>query len=185
MNSDELLIEALKAKKEQALSNLYDKYAGAIYGVIIRICKNEAAAQDILQDTFLTVWNKSHQYNAEKGQFYTWVYRIARNKALNSLRKSKNLIQTEDLSVYTNKIEDEDKPQTDFQLKGAINKLETHHQRAIELVYFEGLTHQEAHKEMNVPLGTFKSYVRQALLKLRDTYGNALVFFLNVMKVVK
>ena len=99
--SDQLLIKNLQNKDEHALSKLYDKYSPAIYGVIIRMCKNEAQAQNLLQDTFMTVWEKSHQYNPEKGKFYTWAYRIAKNKVLNFLRKSNQLIQNEDLSVYS------------------------------------------------------------------------------------
>ena len=71
MRNDELLITNLKNKDEVALSELYDAYAPAIYGVIIRMCKDEQQAQNILQDTFLTIWEKAHQYNPEKGRFYT------------------------------------------------------------------------------------------------------------------
>ncbi|MBT8271649.1 MAG: RNA polymerase sigma factor, partial [Bacteroidia bacterium] len=107
--------------------------------------------------------------------FYTWAYRIARNTTLNSLRNRHDLIQNEDLSVYNNK-EEEVGPHIDLtKLSGSIKTLETHHQEALKLVYFKGLTHREAHKEMKVPLGTFKSYVRQALTQLRKSYELILV----------
>lgn len=168
MQNDQFLIERLKNKESRALSNLYDRYSGAIYGVIIRICKNEAQAQDVLQETFVTIWQKIDSYDPQKGRFYTWAYRIARNKTLNSLRKSSDLIQSEDLSVYENEEADDDNTRDYTSLKGSIKKLESHHQRAIELIYFEGHTHREAHKLMDVPLGTFKSYVRQALKRIRE-----------------
>lgn len=173
--SDQLLIKNLQNKDEHALSKLYDKYSPAIYGVIIRMCKNEAQAQNLLQDTFMTVWEKSHQYNPEKGKFYTWAYRIAKNKVLNFLRKSNQLIQNEDLSVYSNKEEREDISIDRLALNGSFKKLEPHHQRALQLVYFQGLTHREAHEEMDVPLGTFKSYVQQALKKLRQELPTAII----------
>ena len=168
MKDETQLIKNLKNKDANALSSLYDRYSGAIYGVIIRMCRDEGQAQNILQDTFLKVWEKADQYNPDKGRFYTWVYRIARNTTLNSIRKNKDLIQNTDLSVYENEAE---AVESDFEgLNGSIQKLENHHQKAIELVYFKGYTHREAHKLMDVPLGTFKSYVRQALKQLRENY---------------
>lgn len=185
MRNDELLITNLKNKDEAALSQLYDAYAPAIYGVIIRMCKDEQQSQNILQDTFLTIWEKAHQYNPEKGKFYTWAYRIAKNKTLNYLRVNKKLIQTEDLGVYKDKSETVKDEVDTFQLKGFLNQLEPHHKKALELVYFNGLTHREAHEEMNVPLGTFKSYIKQALKKLKLSYDKVIVWLLILIEVIR
>lgn len=184
MQNDNSLIEQLKAKDERALSLLYDKYAGAIYGVILKMILDEGKAQNILQDTFMSVWDQAERYDAEKGRFYTWVYRIAKNKTLNVLRKIDPLIQTEDFSVYTDK---EDVISIDpqfLELNGAVTQLEAHHKEAIELVYFKGLTHREAHTAMNVPLGTFKSYIRQALKQLRESYLKTLSFILLILNAL-
>lgn len=168
-SEDIAIIHKVKGGDKSALYILYDRYSAALYGVIIRICKKEDIAQDLLQETFLKIWKKIDQYDSQKGKFYTWAYQIAKNTALNEARKRKKLIQTEDLSVYEDEQQDEGKP--DFStLNGAIKNLDDHHQRAITLLYFNGLTHREAHEEMGVPLGTFKSYVRQALTKLRKEY---------------
>ncbi|WP_299113014.1 sigma-70 family RNA polymerase sigma factor [uncultured Winogradskyella sp.] len=184
MQNDTTLIQHLKNKDERALSLLYDKYSGAIYSVILKMIRDEGKAQNILQDTFMTVWDKAENYDADKGRFYTWLYRIAKNKTLNVLRKTDPLIQTDDFSVHTNK-EDAIPIDTEYlELKGAITTLETHHKEAIELVYFKGLTHREAHKEMDVPLGTFKSYVRQALKQLKETYAKTLSFILLILNAL-
>ena len=170
MNQDSDLISRLQNQDAQALSILYDNYSAAIYGVILRMCKDEDTSKNLLQDTFMKVWEKSQQYDPEKGRFYTWIYRIARNNVLNALRKENKLIQTSDLSVYENRSTEES---LDFeQLNGSIQKLDPHHRKAIELVYFKGLTHREAHAVMDVPLGTFKSYVRQALKRIKEQYEN-------------
>lgn len=184
MQNDKALILKLQNKDEAALSKLYDNYSPALYGVIIRICKDEQQAQNILQDTFLTIWEKAHQYNPEKGKFYTWAYRIARNKTLNLIRKQDKLIQTEDLSVYTNKADDAKTDAEYLQLKGCLKQLESHHKKALELVYFNGLTHREAHQEMDVPLGTFKSYIKQALRKLKLNYNKAVIWFAILIEVI-
>ena len=95
------------------------------------------------------------------------------------MRKSSPLIQTEDLSVYESKGE-EKVPEGYEELNGLIKKLESHHQQALELVYFKGYTHREAHEKMQVPLGTFKSYVRQALLQLREMRAELYFIWLGI-----
>ncbi|MBC2845615.1 RNA polymerase sigma factor [Winogradskyella flava] len=185
MQDDSRLIQQLKDKDERALSLLYDNYSGAIYSVILKMIKDEGKAQNLLQDTFMTVWDKADNYDASKGRFYTWVYRIAKNKTLNVLRKTDPLIQTDDFSVHTNKEDDAISIESEYlELNGAITTLEAHHKEAIELVYFKGLTHKEAHQEMDVPLGTFKSYVRQALKQLRTTYSKTISVLLLILNAL-
>lgn len=132
----------------------------------------------------MTVWDKAENYDASKGRFYTWVFRIARNKTLNFLRKVEPLIQTDDFSVYDSKEEAISIDAKYLELNGAITTLEEHHKEAIELVYFKGLTHKEAHQQMDVPLGTFKSYVRQALKQLRKAYTKTLSVLLLILNAL-
>jgi len=184
MQKDSTLIQDLKNKDERALSLLYDNYSGAIYSVILKMIRDEGKAQDLLQETFMTVWDKAESYDTDKGRFYTWVYRIAKNKTLNVLRKTDPLIQTDDFSVHINK---EDATSIDpeyLEINGAVTQLEAHHKEAIELVYFKGLTHKEAHTEMDVPLGTFKSYIRQALKQLRESYAKTLSVILLILNAL-
>jgi RNA polymerase sigma factor (sigma-70 family) len=165
------LITNFQNGDERAFELLYDNYSGAIYNVILRMTRNEALSQDLLQETFMSIWDKRHQFDSEKGRFYTWAFRIARHKVLNFSRSQKNLIQRDELGVYVDETDNEDLSEELDGLKGAILKLQSHHQRALELVYFNGLTHKEAHKTMDVPLGTFKSYVQQAVRELRKHYN--------------
>ncbi len=178
-SSDLFLIERLQSGDKDALYTLYDKYAAALFGVIVRMCRNKDLAEDLLQECFVKIWEKINTYDASKGRFYTWAYRIAKNTTLNHLRKSSPLIQSDDLSVYDSKQQEE--PERNFdELNGILNKLEPHHRAAIELVYFRGYTHREAHKEMEVPLGTFKSYVRQALFRLRELHSELLTLLIGI-----
>ncbi len=166
-NSDIFLIERLKTGDNRALYSLYDKYSAALFGVIVRMCRDRELAEDLLQESFVKIWEKIGSYDPAKGRFYTWAYRIARNTTLNHLRKNNPLIQTDDISVYDTKEIGVKEPEAE-ELNGMLKKLDPHHQQAIELVYFQGYTHREAHQEMDVPLGTFKSYIKQALSKLRE-----------------
>jgi len=169
--SDIELIEKLRQGDKAVLLALYDKYGRALYGVILKMCKKEDLAKDLLQETFLKIWEKIDQYDPDRGKFFTWSYRIAKNITLNSLRKTSPIIQTDDLSVYANRDPEDSAPKDFSQLNGTLKLLQPHHQRALTLVYFNGLTHREAHQEMNVPLGTFKSYIKQALKQMREHYG--------------
>jgi len=184
MKDDLTLLKALKEGDKAALSSLYDKYSPALFGVIIRICRKKDLAEDILQETFLKIWEKSDAYDPEKGKFYTWAYRIARNNAINALRNRGYLIQNEDLSVYKERADDEQEEFEFEKLDGSLSKLEQHHQKAIQLIYYQGLTHREAHKVMDVPLGTFKSYVRQALRELRLSMDNLQIIAILIMATV-
>jgi len=185
MTNDKALILRLQNQDENAFSDVYDYYSDALYGVILRMCKDEEISQNLLQDTFMTIWDKAHSYDFEKGRFYTWAYRIAKNKALNFLRKPDDLIQAEDLSVYENRQEEEKASIDVLKLNGNIKNLEPHHQEAIKLVYYNGLTHREAHEEMDVPLGTFKSYIKQALKILQQSYLKFISFWAILIELTK
>tara|TARA_E500000318_G_scaffold108264_2_gene118788 strand:+ start:1472 stop:2035 length:564 start_codon:yes stop_codon:yes gene_type:complete len=180
---DHEVITRLISGDETALYQLYDKYSGALFGVILRMCRDKIKAEDLLQETFVKIWKNIEAYDASKGRFYTWAYRIARNTTLNSIRKKNKLIQTDDLSVYD--IKEVNEEETDYTaLKGSIKTLEPHHQKAITLVYYSGYTHKQAHKKMGVPLGTFKSYIRQALKQLRETYSEKLIYIWFVLELM-
>lgn len=183
MQDDIQLIKRLQEQDSKALSAIYDRYSGAIYGVIFRICKNKDQAEDLLQETFLKIWQKSYLYDPNKGKFFTWAYRIAKNTTLNAVRKSSKLIQNEDLSVYEG-IGDTGYGPDYLELDGSLKKLDAHHQEALRLVYFGGLTHREAHEEMGVPLGTFKSYIKQALKKLRETYKTSVFLWCILFETI-
>lgn len=180
---DVAVIRRIKNKEKDALYLLYDKYSAALFGIILRICRNRALAEDLLQETFIKIWENIEGYDSSKGRFYTWAYRIAKNTTLNTLRKSDMLIQTEDLGV----VKDKSTTTTEVdlnRLNGAIKKLEPHHQEALSLVYFRGYTHREANEEMGVPLGTFKSYIRQAVQLLRESYKSDLLLIWWLFEIV-
>lgn len=181
MSIEPSIIQRLKNKDELALTQVYSMYSESLYGVIIRMCKNQSIANSVLQDTFLTIWEKADSFDDSKGKFFTWAYRIAKNKTLNELRKTNYLIQKEDMSVFKEREANHEVYEEDIVLKGRIRSLKDHHQKALELVYYNGLTHREAHIEMDVPLGTFKSYIKQALKHLKQLYATIIVVILYVI----
>lgn len=166
------LIVRLKQKDKYALSYLYDHYASALNGVIIRIIKAEDVAEEVLQDVFLKVWDKIDTYDPDKGKLFTWILNIARNLAIDKLRskefsrKSKTDQLENNVSLVSSQSYVEQKVK-DTALINLLHNLTSEQQMVIHLIYFEGYTHSEVSDEFNIPLGTVKTRIRSSLTKLR------------------
>ncbi|HEV7232228.1 MAG TPA: sigma-70 family RNA polymerase sigma factor [Bacteroidia bacterium] len=171
--TEEELIRLLKARDQTAFSSLYDNYSGAVYGVISRIVPEEESAQDILQETFVKVWNHFASYDASKGRLFTWLINIARNMAIDHTRSRlyKADLKNQSLSNSVNKINRQQSSQQNTDtigLKSFVGKLKPEHKEIIDLLYFGGYTQEEVSKELNMPLGTVKTRTRAALQQLRE-----------------
>jgi RNA polymerase sigma factor (sigma-70 family) len=144
-----------------------------MYGVVRRIVPEEEAAQDILQEVFLKMWNHFGSYDASKGRLFTWMVNIARNLSIDFTRSKayKSGKKNQSLSDSVNKINRQQSvsQQTDqIGLKGFVGKLKPEYKEIIDLLYFGGYTQEEVSKELNLPLGTVKTRTRSALQQLRE-----------------
>ncbi|MBS1636037.1 MAG: sigma-70 family RNA polymerase sigma factor [Bacteroidetes bacterium] len=171
--TEEVLIALIRQKDQKAFSYLYDNYSKALYGVIFTILQNEEDSQDVLQAAFLKIWNNFDSYKEEKGRLFTWMLNIVRNAAIDFTRttasKVSSRIQNLDTNVY--EINKQHQHQVNYDhigLKAAVNKLEDDYQVIIELAYYQGYTQEEISRKLNMPLGTVKTKVRQALIHLRN-----------------
>ena len=161
----------LQQRSEKAFNYLYDNYSGALYGIIHSIIANTETANDILQDVFLNIWKKIESYDPSKGRLFTWMLNVARNAAIDKLRskdfkdglKNQPLSEIVDISVGT-----AINPNiSDVGLRKVISRLKEEQRVLIDLSYFQGFTHEEIAKAMNIPLGTVKTRIRSALIQLR------------------
>ena len=170
--SESYIIQLLKKGDKKAIAYIYDKWADPLYGVIFNICKDEGIAKDVLQDTFLKVWEKAASYDPQKAKLFTWIYQIARNKAIDAYRKIKKNqtenIQKADIIVSNIK---SDQKLYHSELNKYILKLETKYQEVLQSLFFEGLTHVEMSKKTGIALGTIKTRLRIALRELREIYN--------------
>ena len=179
-SQDELII-LIREKNQKAFSYLYDNYSKALFGVINSVVDNIEEAEDVLQKTFIKIWNNFESYDAAKGRLYTWMLNIARNLAIDSTRskheKIKSKIQSTSENVYKfeNNLRTEDTTHDTIGLNTILNSLKEDHKVIIDLAYFEGYTQEEISKKLNLPLGTVKTRVRQALLKLRELAKNEII----------
>ncbi len=165
------LIALLKQRDEKAFSYLYDNYSGALYSIIIQILENTELANDVLQEVFINIWRKIDTYDPAKGRLYTWMLNIARNASIDQLR-SKN---------YQNSQKNQSLPENvdglagssiqmsidSIGLKKMLTKLKMEQRVLIELAYFKGYTHEEIAEMEDIPLGTVKTRIRNALIQLR------------------
>jgi RNA polymerase sigma-70 factor (ECF subfamily) len=167
------LINGLRARDQQAFSYLYDNYSAAVYGVICRIVPEEEAAQDLLQEAFVKVWNNFSSYDPLKGRLFTWLINIARNLSIDHTRSKsfKTDRKNQSLSDSVGKINRQQNSSLNTDLIGLktfVEKLKTEHREIIDLLYFGGYTQEEVSKELNMPLGTVKTRTRAALQQLRE-----------------
>lgn len=169
---DELIV-LIRARDQKAFSYLYDHYSKALFGVINHIVNNQEESEDVLQNTFLKIWNNFASYDEQKGRLYTWMLNIARNLAIDSTRskheKIKNKIQETSDSVYhKNNLFAENNSHDSIGLKNILDNLKDDQKEIIDLAYYEGYTQEEISKKLSLPLGTVKTKVRQAILVLRS-----------------
>ena len=167
---------ALQRQENIAAEALYDMYSASLFGVIIRIVNDEALAEDILQDTFVKIWNSFSGYNTEKGRLFTWMVNIARNLAIDKIRSKDFKNQTKNQELENNVTFIDEQRNTVYKpellgVKDLVEQLKPEQKSILDLVYFKGYTHVEAADELGVPLGTIKTRLRMAITQLRKYFN--------------
>lgn len=161
------LILHLQAKQTAAFTYLYDAYAPALLGTLLRLVKNQAIAEDLLQDAFLKIWSTVDQYDPKQGRLFTWMLTITRNLAFDELRARKVQARA---NVYLTQHADDCSllPHDELLLGHSLtSRLEPKYRAIVELVYYQHCTKQEIADTLKLPLGTVKTRFRVALQQLR------------------
>ena len=170
------LVRRLKAREPQAMSELYDRYARVAYSLILRIVRNAAVAEDLVQETFLRVWHRVHSFDADKGALGAWLLTVARNRAIDHLRSIDGRMEVNAISL-----QHLERPawfasldtgalalDRVRRLQRAFEKLTPHQRQVIDMAYYEGMSQTEMAERLKQPLGTIKTWTRGALKILRD-----------------
>lgn len=173
---DSALIERMMAGDEQALATLYDRYAGMLFGMLMRILKDTQLAEEVLQDLFLQLWREAARFDATRGSLPGWLLVIARNRAISRLRGQHRRATADDPEGFLleslpspgNLEEDAARLQLAERLRRAMATLPGEQREALELAYFEGMTQTEIAERTGAPLGTVKSRVRSAMQSLKQ-----------------
>jgi RNA polymerase sigma-70 factor (ECF subfamily) len=164
-------------RDEAALAALYDRYAGLISSVLHRILRDNQAAEEILQDIFFQLWNTASRFDATRGSLPAWLVVIARNRAISRLRRHNPAAGEELLEAMATSPLNLESSAAQQQLlervQASLENLPKEQRAAVELAYFEGLTHTEIAARTGDPLGTVKTRLRSALETLRRTLHSA------------
>ena len=178
--SDEVLIARVARGDRTALEVLYDRHAATVMGICFKIIADRAAAEDVLQETFWRVWQNASTYQSQRGSFTSWLFKIARNLAIDVYRREKSrpqaITETSDAEPILDQLPDIDinvaeQTQTNLdaqQVRNALRNLPREQRQVIELAYFYGMTRQEISKATGEALGTIHTRARLGLQKLRQ-----------------
>lgn len=168
--SEQELVYLLQQRNEKAFSYLYDNYSGALLGIVNAIVTDKETANDVLQNVFINIWRRIESYDPSKGRLFTWMLNIARNAAIDEVRsKGHNNSQKNIPLPESNEIAGAVTVTdiTDVGLKKVLGNLKGELRVLVDMSYFQGFTHEEISKALNLPLGTVKTRIRTALIQLR------------------
>ncbi len=178
-NADETIIELLRSRNAEGVSLLYDKYSGALFGVILRVVHSKEVAEEVLQDTFTKAWRNIDNYDMGKGRLYTWLINIARNSAIDATRAKNFNRQNQVLDDVVNTIDTQQSttinPDT-IDIQRLTEKLAPEFKVLIDLIYFQGFTQAETAEHLQMPLGTVKTRLRAAMMTLKQLFSYLILF---------
>ena len=175
------LLARLQRRDPQALADLYDRYGAIVFRLILRMVRDTGIAEDLVQETFLRVWNRAAGFDSARGAVGPWLLAVARNRAIDYLRsrgsRADNTIElneTEHPALFADVLADPLHFDTVRHVRRALERLNPQQREAIELAYFEGMSQSEIAGRMRQPLGTVKTWMRRALEQMREGLPAAL-----------
>jgi RNA polymerase sigma factor (sigma-70 family) len=167
------LVSLLKSRDSKGFTYLYDNYSASLYTIIEQLVDDIEIANDVLQEVFINIWRKIDSYDPAKGRLFTWMLNIARNASIDTLRSRSYQNTRKNQSLQENK----EWPQAgtpdlvnidNIGLRRIVERLKKEHRILIDLAYFKGYTHEEIAQIEDIPLGTVKTRIRNALIQLRE-----------------
>jgi RNA polymerase sigma-70 factor, ECF subfamily len=171
--SREALLQACADGDKTALHSLYKETAAQLFGLAVRILRNRELAEEIVQDSFVLLWNNAHTFDPGRGSAMAWLARIVRNRCIDLIRRRGRETPLDHTSIEG--WEDPGSSPADLaalssdarRLHHCLDELEESPRKVLKLVYYEGMTYEEVAVHLGVPLGTVKSWVRRSLTRLR------------------
>ncbi|HKX61695.1 MAG TPA: sigma-70 family RNA polymerase sigma factor [Verrucomicrobiae bacterium] len=174
--TDAELLRRIAAGDAEAFGQLYDRTSRVLFSMARQILRNDAAAEDLLQDVYVQVWDRAGSFDESLGRPITWLITLTRNRAVDRLRASQRFERmieaAQEESVLTSAGNAAVEPEMDGEqrrvIRAALNGLAAEQRQALDMAFFGGLTQSEIAEELKVPLGTVKARIRRGMLQLRD-----------------
>jgi RNA polymerase sigma-70 factor (ECF subfamily) len=170
---DAWLLTRTKGGDQQAMTELFDQYSGMVYSVAMRVLNDPGQAEDVVQEIFFQVWRNPNAFVAGRGSLGAWLAVMARNRAIDSLRRRRPTDSVDDVVLASNSDlgSEVERNRMMEKVRGVLRDLPQEQQKSVELAFFEGLTHSEIAARTGDPLGTVKTRIRSALMTLRKAIG--------------
>lgn len=172
------LLRRIALRERAAFEALYDRYANILYASAMKFVKEDADAQDVVQDVFIQIWDKAKLYDPAKGKPLTWALTLTRNRAIDRIRAIQRRTRLRDEFEQETAVDESagvrealsgvDASEKGQILRAAVNQLSPQQRKVVELAYFGGLTQTEIAEKLGEPLGTVKARARRGLLKLKE-----------------
>ena len=175
-----LWMQCIVQRDEQALAALYDATLSRTYGLVLRIVKRAALAEEVVEDAYFQVWRQAPRFDPSRGKAITWLLAMARSRAIDALRREARFrADSLDEDETPERADDHNPPTDDLldaarryaDLHQALQALNAQPRQLVALAFFRGLSHEEIASQTALPLGTVKSQIRRALITLRDRLG--------------
>lgn len=177
---DEDLVRRTAAGDTDAFAALFDRHSPRVLGFLIELLRSRGEAEEVLQEVFLQVWRRAGRYDPDRGSVSGWLLLVARSRALDRIRSRRSRVHREQAvdedgrsagrggepPVGTRRLEQEERSRQVF---SALGELPDEQRRAVELAFFEGLSHSQIARRLEAPLGTVKSRILLGMKKLRQT----------------
>jgi RNA polymerase sigma-70 factor, ECF subfamily len=170
---DAVLVSAIRSGDEQAMAQLYERYSSIVYSVALRVLGDTGAAEDILQEVFMQLWRSPEVFDATRGSLPGWLAVITRNRAIDSLRKRRPETDITDVivSIEPDLAGGAELSRAFEKIRSALGGMPVPQRSALEMAFFDGLTHTEIAERTGEPLGTIKTRIRAGLLTLRKAFN--------------
>jgi RNA polymerase sigma-70 factor (ECF subfamily) len=167
--TDELLMERIRSNDQMAMAEVFDRYGGLVYSVALRVLKEPAQAEDVMQEIFFQLWKGAGSYAEGRGSLGAWLAVVARNRAIDSLRRRRPSDSVDDvvLPAKTDLSSETERNLMIEKVRTVMKGLPPEQQRLVELAFFEGMSHTEIATQTGDALGTVKTRIRTALMSLR------------------
>ncbi|SDF15136.1 RNA polymerase sigma factor [Terriglobus roseus] len=168
-SDDNFLLRGVQRGDEAAIAQLFDRYSKLVYSVALRVLRDPSAAEDVLHETFLNLWSQSESYNDATTSLGGWLAVSARNRSLDTLRRKKTDAKVEEfqLPAAVRLAEEADRTATLERTRAALLRLPAEQRKALDMAYFDGLTHTEIAELTSEPAATVKTRIRTGFLQLR------------------
>ncbi len=169
LGDDGLLLAKIAQGDEAAMSVVFDRYSKVVYSVALRVLRDPSAAEDVLQEIFMQVWRKPESFLSTRGSLGGWLAVVARNRSIDLIRRRKPQDSVEDVVLASsfNLAEESERNIMMQRARGAILSIQPDQRKALEMAFFDGMTHAEIAELTGDPLGTVKTRIRTGLLALR------------------